>query len=460
MKAAAIPLGGVIPILVFAAALTALSGCDNLFQNWEEATKQEATEEEPKDEGETETPKEEHLPEFSFQGILLAEGSATAGVKAGFFQAGEDQGALSYTLAEGEGGGNNGSFEVRDAEVFIKAPALSVGDYRLRVRAANSAGAAQEKGFIYTVNEDAGSDIPSPEGFKAVPGLQRISASWQAVEGAVSYRVCWVEAADDSSPADALESETPGVTITGLADSTVYTVWVKAKDSAGKLGLPSDPVSCRKTSDAVNPFWYTGDFDYWDSETDGYEITAATLDYNTMAPWNDNGYIGGFKYKADIRYYVEFDPAEIAEKAPKGPKGKPKTDTGKYEEDLTGYPAGVFIVEYRDDLKPADRPGDFFGVYFYGLGAVQTNTTTGLTWNHGNDRLAYLGNSYGLSQDQGGPQGVTTGWDPETETLEEAIDRFTLENMHRFIAFVATPWYRIKGAYNKSPQWVRGGSFP
>jgi hypothetical protein len=90
--------------------------------------------------------------------------------------------------------------------------------------------------------------------------------------------------------------------------------------------------------------------------------------------------IGEFAYKSDIRYYVEFDPAEADAKAS-------KTQIGKYQESLAGHPAGVFIVEYRDDCKPKDRPGDFFGVYFYGLGAIQTNTTTSLTWNHGKCRV-------------------------------------------------------------------------
>jgi hypothetical protein len=447
--------GGAAAVLL---ALAVFAGCDDLTGNTDAA------------DGETKEKPAEKTPEFSFRGVSLDEYQAAGGATAGSLDAAVDQGALSYTLAEGEGGGDNGSFEILGTDVLIKPATLSAGEYHFRVRAADSAGKTGEKTFSYTVG--AGSSLGAPGGLKAVPGIRELSLSWQPVGGAVSYVVLSAKgstALSKAVPAEG-EAESGTLTLTGLEDSTVYTVWVRAKDAEGKLGAPGGPVSSRKTSDPVNPFWYSGDFDYWDSETDGYEITATALNYNTMSPWSTNDSIGGFAYKADIRYYAEFDPAEVAEKVPKrggtvgSPgRGKPKTDTGKWGEDLTGYPVGVFIVEYRDDRKPEGRPGDFFGVYFYGLGAVQTNSSNGLTTNHVNDRLAYLGNSIGLSEAQGGPQGVTQQWDPETETLEEAIERFTVENMHTFIAFVATPWYRIKGTFTNDNQnndaWVKGGGY-
>jgi hypothetical protein len=301
--------------------------------------------------------------------------------------------------------------------------------------------------------------LSKPLAVKVSPGIRYVEVSWEAVTGAEFYEVYYGAPAPEGPAAVKLATDPEGtaVTITGLADSTVYQVRVRAKDAGGGTSPLSGTVTSRKTSDPVNPFWYTGDFDYWESETDGYIITETAMLYNTMAPWAANGLIGGFKYEADIRYYVEFDNAEAAEKAP-------KTQRGKYQESLKGHPAGVFIIEYRAENMPADRPGTFLGVYFYGLGALQTNGTSALTVHHRNDRLAYLGNSIGLSQTQGGPQGVGQQWDPETATLAEAVELFTLENIHRFIAYVATPWYRLKGEFTNDSvndeQWIKGGSYP
>jgi hypothetical protein len=293
--------------------------------------------------------------------------------------------------------------------------------------------------------------LARPAGVKVSPAIREISASWHTVDRAASYEVWFAPSPGRIEDAAKFDGEPAGnqLTLTGLQDGTVYHVWVKAKDADGNVSPPSSTAVCRKTSDPVNPFWYSG-LDYWDSETDGYEITETTLGYNTMPPWKTNGMIGGFGYKGDIRYYVEFDPEEAARIAP-------KTQTGKWGEDLSGYPAGVFIIEYREEHKPTDqRPGNFFGVYFYGLGAPQTPATNNwLTAQHIGDRLAYLGNSIGLSEAQGGPRGVGSQWNPETPTLEEAIERFTLENIHQFIAYVATPWYRIKDG-----RWVKGGDYP
>jgi hypothetical protein len=384
-------------------------------------------------------------PAVSSVTVSPAAASVTKGGSRQFSATVTGTGAYSSAVAWTVGGRRSPQTAI--SENGLLAVAANETAATLTVTAASLADSAKSGSATVTV----AAPLARPAGVKVSPAIREIAASWHPVTGAASYEVWYAPSPGSIVDAAkfALEPAGNSVTLTGLQDSTVYHVWVKAKDAEGNVSPPSSTAVCRKTSDPVNPFWYSG-LDYWDSQTDGYEITETTLGYNTMPPWNTNGMIGGFGYKGDIRYYVEFDPEEAARIAP-------KTQTGKWGEDLSGYPAGVFIIEYREEHTPTDsRPGNFFGVYFYGLGAPQTPAVNNwLTEQHIGDRLAYLGNSIGLSEAQGGPRGVGSQWNPETPTLEEAIERFTLENIGQFIAYVATPWYRIKDG-----RWVKGGTYP
>jgi hypothetical protein len=380
--------------------------------------------------------------------VMVSPGAATV-IKGGAFQfsaAVTGTGAYSTEVVWTVGGASNAQTAVSAAGLLTVAANETAA--ALTVTAASAADNTKSGSAEVAV----AAILPRPTGLKVSPGIKQIAAGWDAMPGAASYELWYAVSPGLIGDAVkfAVDPALNSAIITGLEDSTVYNVWVKAKDSGGNVSNPSGSRTCRKTSDPVNPFWYSGDFAYWDSQTDGYEITETTLGYNTMPPWSGSGVIGGFGYMGDIRYYAEFDPEETARIAP-------KTQIGKWGESLAGYPAGVFIIEYREDRKPAGRPGDFFGVYFYGLGAPQTTAQENfLTTLHKGDRLAYLGNSIGLSEVQGGPQGVGSQWDPETKTLEEAIERFTLENIGQFIAYVATPWYRI----SSEGEWVKGGTYP
>jgi hypothetical protein len=110
----------------------------------------------------------------------------------------------------------------------------------------------------------------------------------------------------------------------------------------------------------------------------------------------------------------------------------------RWGEPLTG-PNGVFIIEYESKKPTVGSEGYYMGIYYYGLDSVQTkgpesgNTIFpyGLTTPIGLN-ICYFGNSYDL----------TVLKNPEAATAEAAIDRFTKENINRYIAFIAVPWYR------------------
>jgi hypothetical protein len=381
-------------------------------------------------------------PAISAVTVSPAAASVVKGGTRQFAAAVAGTGSFSTAVAWTVGGRRSAQTTISESGLLSVAANESAAT--LTVTAASLADSALSGSATVTVTEPP----ERPDGLKAYPAIRQINLSWHAVPGAASYEVWYAASPGRFEDAEQCDGEPAGnsVTITGLQDSTVYHVWVKAKDADGNVSPPSASLTCLKTSDPVNPFWYDN-VDYWDSGTDGYEVTETTLGYNSFPPYGGGMYSYG--YQGDIRYYVEFDLEETARIAP-------KTQTGKWGEDLRGYPAGVFIIEYREDHKPANRPGDFFGVYFYGLGALQNSENTSpLVTYHIGDRLAYLGNSYGLSEAQGGPPGAQGSYDPETETLEEAIERFTLENMDRFIAFIATPWYRFN-----DNTWVKGGDFP
>jgi hypothetical protein len=293
-------------------------------------------------------------------------------------------------------------------------------------------------------------------------GKNKLTVNWTLVSGAESYNVyagTTTERSQVPHNTDKISQTVQSYDITdlieddtedGLPDGTKYYVWVEAVNDGGSSF--SDP-AVRTTSFTIPEFFYdytdeaTGEKMYsWDSFSGGdggidcYRILPPVEDENGYTParmlYGKGGMTGvGAGWTAEIVYFDKFPYGKDSEDNYLRPNG---TRTGKWGESLLDEqgketPAGVFIVKY--DNYYDNRI--YQGVYYYGQGAIQTKdngfgpngtSPVGLT-------LCYFGNSYFLP----------SGPNPETFTLPEAIDRFTLANMSRLIAFIATPWYRCYG---------------
>jgi hypothetical protein len=299
-------------------------------------------------------------------------------------------------------------------------------------------------------------------------GKNKLTVNWALASGAERYNVyinTTTERPQTPNNTDTIGPLTQTCDITdidgdgtdgGLPDGTKYYVWVEAVNDGGSSF--SDPAE-RTTSGTMDSIFYhhiaedgrvmyswdsfSGDGDTGKGGADYYRITEPDAEHpgGTMF-YGGNVGTSQFGFSGDIRYFVEFDKEEAKRLAP-------HTQYGKWEERLDDKPSGVFIVEYNE---PEGNAGQrkFQGIYYWGVGAIQTTTGGNLgpapTRNPQGLELIYFSNSYGL-RSSGRENGKFAG-NPETETLAQAIDRFTLENMVEFIAFVATPWYRCYGYDN------------
>jgi hypothetical protein len=303
----------------------------------------------------------------------------------------------------------------------------------------------------------------TPAPFKKAPsvypyitglGKNKLSASWPMTSGAEGYRV-YVGTDPDTRPAtpyrDINNAITTNVDITDLEgdgysgylpDGTTYYVWVAAYNGSGDT---LSPRAARPTSFTIDPYWYEADgsegFNHWDSHTDAYQFRYDDDTEEWIITCGYSYFQGPTYYREDfsnsepwrIKYhFVSYGT---------GPK------TGHYSsggEDLSvdfngdPSPSGVFIVQ-----RPEDRGGLFYAVYYWGFKTVQTNP------NHANAPIgtvhAYLSNAYATG---GGPvSGLCY-----RQTLPEAIDTYTYENLKWFVAGVAVPWYPITAG----GQWIKG----
>jgi hypothetical protein len=359
--------------------------------------------------------------------------------------------------------GDNRHFELRDGEatedavtkkVVIKT-ALGLESYTIRVRIYRTS--TPETTSYYKTIRFAVTDTPAP--FAKAPivypyitgiNLNKLTVSWSGPSGAKGFRV-YVGTDPETRPATAYtdidDLTVSSIDITeiegdGLPDGTTYYVWVSAYNNSGETVSPR---ASRTTTTSIPTFFYDQpkngqgkDFVSWDSFTGGSKPGEGGVDFYIVTPPNDENpspYMqygperGGqlFGYKGDIAYHVAFDPAEAARLAP-------HTQYGKYGERLDNLPAGVFIVEYETPHGTVENPRTYQGVYYWGVGGTYQSSTT-----------VYFSNSYGLgavSSTKPNGEKYKFAGNPETATLERAIDRFTLENMDEFIAYVAVPWYR------------------
>lgn len=333
--------------------------------------------------------------------------------------------------------------------------------------------------FVVTATPAPFKAAPSVVPVITAPGQNKLTVSWVNTSGADYYNIYLGTSADmPETPFNTDRiSVSPDITtnyeITDIVDddtdgylppATTYYVRVDAVNGDGPTlsqvikRTTSYVIGCNLNDpdDQNNPhnsdfFWKDEDgnsFISWDSVPDVNFQNSGLDMYRIRQPseaepggymtYGGEGQIGALVgYEGHIRYHVAFDSQEAARKAP-------HTQYGHYttNERLDGRPAGVFIVEYK---KPQGSNNDriYQGVYYWGVGATQTSNAL-----HGQQgkTLCYFSNSYGLAS-AGKVDGKFHG-NPETSTLGAAIDRFTLDNMVEFIAFVAIPWYRVYTPYS------------
>jgi hypothetical protein len=398
-------------------------------------------------------------------GLSLGDGTAAGNVVATLILPTRD-GPWAAALDQLD---DNGLFEIRDKEAgeetvtkevaIGSAATLGLESYTIRVRIYHAETGAS---FCYKTIRFAVTNTPAP--FSKAPTVyphitakerNKLTVSWSPPSGAKGFKV-YVGTDPENRPATAAFTTTDltvsSTDITdlegdstegGLPDGTAYTVWVGAYNDSGET---FSPPATRTTTAAIPEFFYNQQpnahgqsFVSWDSFTGDGGTGKGGVDFYIVTPPNDQNKspymrygpdVGGqlFGYKGDIAYHVAFNLQEAATLAP-------HTQYGKYGEPLNGLPAGVFIVKYDESVKKPGPNHWYQGVYYWGVGGTYMSST-----------IVYFSNSYGLGS-TGRPNAKFYG-NPETATLEQAIDRFTLENMVEFIAFVAVPWYRNYEPYS------------
>jgi hypothetical protein len=95
--------------------------------------------------------------------------------------------------------------------------------------------------------------VAAPTGLTLTPGNSSINAQWQAVSGATQYRVyCGTAADPPSTPVTTVTGTSAD--ITGLANGTLYYVWVKAANSQNESPF-SDRASATPAVSADSIAW-------------------------------------------------------------------------------------------------------------------------------------------------------------------------------------------------------------
>jgi hypothetical protein len=396
---------------------------------------------------------------FEFEPAPLVYGTDTikGGAVAGTINALGGSGIYTYELVPG--GDDDALFSIAEDENELVI-ADSVGDaglpwgrYLVRLRVQDSEGLSYEEDCAMEVTLSPSSIT----GIKAYPYIvsdtdNKIKIKWDKSVGATGYRI-YINTTNNINGATEIDftevtdaalrfKEITTYNASALPKGTTYYIWLKAYNESGDT-LPCDPVKVT-TSQPVSDVWlkdHDEDIIRWHSDFDYYDIDETTLSYNF------DSYPGGYAYKGTIRHHVKFDPTEAAIL-------QPHTQMGKMGEGLEGRECGVFIIEYihtgddRDQepnyvpgyIRGTSTPNRYFqGIYYWGVGTTfEPDDVQHSLSPHIGMTTMYTSNSVWLNLTQ-----MTFGSYCETTTYEDAVDRFTLKDMHKFIAFVAAPWYPV-----------------
>jgi hypothetical protein len=353
---------------------------------------------------------------------------------------------IANILASEGGGNDTGAVKI----VINSEPSLEFGIYKVIIRIDPNDGINDPftKKIEFTVAKTPPpfKTAPTVHPYITAPGKNKLKVSWnESPITATNFRVHVGTTLNNGQPyGELLGTSTRTMDITdieddstygGLPDGITYYVWLTAINNDGES--PLGPPATRTTSATLWRDFYKNDgevkdegeredFYCWDSF---YGSGQPSGDYYIITPPSTEHPGGTLQYGID-------GPGEIVYHA----TGRMRT-ASKWGEPLTDV-NGVIIYKYPHTHSGNTSRGEaanrnYQGVYYYGLGSIQTKgpadgVVTGPNKNPLGLVECYFGNSYDLNGK----------YNPETENPEEAIDRFTLAKTGKFIAFIATPWYR------------------
>jgi hypothetical protein len=221
-----------------------------------------------------------------------------------------------------------------------------------------------------------------------------------------------------------------------LPNNTRYWAWVKAANGSGET--PQSPAATRKTSLPMQEYFYVNTADIPNTPKvpalhdcggygDYYRFTPTTVKY-----WF--GTAGGYNYLGDVVYHETIDL---------GPDGENGPFPNKIKDGASclGFPAGVFVIRYRDNRVPSaltskdNTPGKmkrYSAVYYWGTGTVKPEGTVP------------------ASQVGRVESDIVNQWKNYAErvTYEEAVDLFTADNILNFLGLDPEPYYKQFPDYN------------
>jgi hypothetical protein len=362
---------------------------------------------------------------------------------------------------------DNALFEIVETgdgtyEIQIKDGALPPNSYKVVIEIRNEAAKVFNRTFVFSVaaTPPPFGKEPQVQPYITIPGKNKLVVEWDEHPRTATWVQPYVGTTSDSKDAKPYGNHIPvddkTVEITDLEwdttdgflpDSTTYYVWLRPGNDSTGMGMFS-PTATTITSDPIDPRWWT-DIDWWDV-IDSYEFFfndkgELVIGYSTRSlNSNREGFFTSSNVDEQcwvVRHHVSFDPQELNSKVP-------NTKIGHYttKEDLTGAPAGVFIVETPETKHKA---APFYAVFYWGFWTIQTGNATGTPTHgpHAGQTVSLKGTIHAyLSNAWNGGGGYQA-------TLKKAIQWYVGNNrkvgIWSWVAFVATGWYPVKDGQYK-----------
>jgi hypothetical protein len=343
---------------------------------------------------------------------------------------------------------DGGTFEIR---IKSAGGPLPIGPYKVSLNISNEAGKVYHRTVDFNVAR-------TPPPFKEAPsvyphiigiGKNKLVVTWNELPPSATWYQLYVGTSANSAEARTYSGRVPMTEALNTAeitdvewddadgylpDGVNYYVWVRPGNSDGEG--PLGPHKSRYTSFTMPDFFWLDEnghsFYCWDSF---YGSGGPSGDYYIVTPPSEEHPGGQLKYGPGYKDGIVWSQYEIVFFNISEMHG-----TGKWGEDLSNTHGGCFIVKYPVSYGRGDHGDRVYQlVMFWGMGAIQTKgpedgVTTGPNKNPKGLILCYFSNAWDL----------TNRRNPETETFEQAIDKFLDHKfgVRQYNSFVATPWYR------------------